>query len=167
MLYQFRILLIFTVLFFVSFSASAQSIPTGVPLDLYSILDIGKSLGGFLYVLGGILAVITIISSGIMYFFAGSNSQKIATAKGIFKAGIIGALILFSSGVIIFTVEGFATNPLRFFGGGGGGSGSGGPVCRGGIRAFQPCVSNFACPNEPAGTCGGASQPLCSYSLCN
>ena len=159
MRYAIRLSFVLVICFLVAGSSYAQQIPTGVSIDLDTILNLGRSIGGFLYTLGGIVAVITVISSGMMYLFAGSSQQKIATAKGILKAGIIGTLILFGSGMIISTIRGFATNPFQFFG-------TGGAVCQGGIRAFQPCVSNFGCPNDQPGTCGGAGQPLCSYSLC-
>ena len=98
-------------------TSHAQQVPTGVAIDLKSILNIFQSAGGFLYLLGGILAPLTIIVSGIVYFTAGSNPSRTKTAKDILKAGIIGSLILFSSGMIVNTVKGFATDPFKFFGG--------------------------------------------------
>ncbi|OGM98377.1 MAG: hypothetical protein A2817_03215 [Candidatus Yanofskybacteria bacterium RIFCSPHIGHO2_01_FULL_39_8b] len=98
----------------------AQQIPTGTPIKIDMILAISQNIGGFLFTLGSILAVITIIVSGIMYFLVGANPQKVGTAKGILKAGIIGTLIIFSAGVIIATIQNFATDPFGFFGGGGG-----------------------------------------------
>ena len=100
---------------FSSRTSYAQPVPTGVPISLDSILDISKNIGGFLFVLGSILAGITIVVSGIMYFFAGSDSQKITVAKGIFKGGIVGSFILFGVGSIIGIIKALATNPLQFF----------------------------------------------------
>ncbi len=89
--------------------------PTGTAIDLDYIIKFSQSLGGFLLVLGGILAVITLIVSGITYFFAGSSQQTVKTAKDMFKAGIIGSLIIFGAGLIINTVRIFAGDPLKFF----------------------------------------------------
>src|SRR3989344_4373307 len=94
--------------------------PPGVDITLDSLLDTAKSIAGFLMVAGGILAGITIVATGIMYLMAGGNTQRMAGAKSMFKAGIIWALIIFSPGVIISTVTGFGSNPLGFFGGSGG-----------------------------------------------
>jgi len=64
---------------------------------------------------GSILAGIAIIASGIMYLTSGSNTQRLASAKGTLKAGVIGALIIFGAGLIINTVKIFAQDPLKFF----------------------------------------------------
>ncbi len=90
-------------------------IHTGVPIDLGGLLVIGQTLGGFLLVLGGVLAGITLISSGIFYLTSGANTQRITQAKGIFKGGIIGSLIIFGSGLIITTIKNLAENPFGFF----------------------------------------------------
>lgn len=108
-------------------------------------------------ILGGIIAGIAVIWSGIVYVTAGSNSTRVQDAKSMLKAAIIGALILFSVGVIISTIRNFASNPNSFFGTG---------TCRGGLRSGAGCSANSDCPRDPPGTCGGAGQPLCSFSLC-
>ena len=97
-----------------------QTIPSGVAITADDIIELLMRIGGFLIIAGGILAGITIVGTGIMYMLAGSNQTKVTAAKAMLKAGIIGALILFSSGMIINTIRGFATSPLNFFGGGGG-----------------------------------------------
>lgn len=137
---------IFIVALFPAFSgiALAQSstsipIPTGTPVTVDNILSLGQSIGGFLMAAGGILAGITIIGTGIMYLSAGSNTQRLTTAKGMLKAGIIGALIIFGAGIIIATVRGFAQNPLQFFGGGGNNSLPNGSVCSSG----NDCQSRY------------------------
>jgi len=137
--------------FLTAFSSHAQQIPTGRAISIADILTLGQSLWGFLMALGGILAGITIILSGIFYFFAGSNAPKVAAAKGILKGGIIGALIIFSVGVIMATVQNFATDPLQFFGGGGGGGTPTGycdlsnNICIGGINSGSLCNTNADC----------------------
>lgn len=100
-----------------------QSIPTGTAITPNALLELLRNVGGFLYIAGGILATLTIIVTGIMYLMSGGSAQKLTAAKGMFKAGIIGAFIIFSAGMIISTITYFATNPLGFFGGNGGGGG--------------------------------------------
>lgn len=111
--------LIPSALFSLAVSARAQSIPvpTGRPITIEELLTLGEDFGGFLLVAGSILAAIVIIATGIMYMLAGSSQQRLSSAKAMFKAGIIGALVLFSAGVIISTIQNFAENPLFFFGG--------------------------------------------------
>ena len=66
-------------------------------------------------ILGGILAAIAIIGSGIMYLMSGANPQMVTTAKNFLKVAIIGALIIFGAGLIINTIKTLAEDPLRFF----------------------------------------------------
>lgn len=115
-------------------TALAQSVqvPTGRTITIDELLLIGQSIGGFLMIAGGILAGITIIGTGIMYLSAGSNTQRLTTAKGMFKAGIIGAFIIFGAGVLIGTIKGFAEDPFLFFGGRGNNSLPNGSVCSSG-----------------------------------
>lgn len=108
-------LLVLFFTFFAGLIASAQEIPTGVQISLDDLLLISENIGGFLMVLGGILAGIVIIWAGIAYMTSGSDSTRVKTAKDVLKAGLIGALIIFGSGVIINTLRALATNPLQFF----------------------------------------------------
>ncbi|OGN08793.1 MAG: hypothetical protein A2998_02815 [Candidatus Staskawiczbacteria bacterium RIFCSPLOWO2_01_FULL_37_25b] len=94
--------------------------PPGVDITLDSLLVDVQSIAGWLIIAGGILVGITIIGTGIMYLMAGGNAQRMTIAKSMFKAGIIGGLIIFSPGLIISTITGFGSNPLGFFGGSGG-----------------------------------------------
>lgn len=110
------VLYVFVLLFFVPiFVAYGQTIPSGVVITPEGLLDVMQSVGGFLMIAGGILATITIIVTGIMYMLAGSDQKKVTDAKGMFRAGIIGALIIFATGIIINTVRGLASNPTQFF----------------------------------------------------
>ena len=163
---RYILLLILFCLFFAGFASAAPAIPTGRAISLPEILTFAEDIGGFLIALGMIVAMITIIGTGFMYLMSGSNPQRVTTAKNMFKAGIIGALIIFGSGTIITAIRGFVSDPFVFFGGGGGGGGVT-ATCQGGLNSGIACVSsNPDCPNEATGTCGGAGQPLCSYSLC-
>ena len=115
---------LFLVMIFFCFAlvSSAQTYPdvyrthiAGRPLHLYDVEDILEGIAGFLIITGGILAGIAIIVSGILYMMAGSDTAKVTTAKGWFKNGLIGALILFGVGVIIQTLLLIASRPLGFF----------------------------------------------------
>ena len=99
------------------YAQSGPPVPTGIAIKPDDIIKLMENIGGFLMALGGILAAIVLIVSGIAYLLAGSSQQKVASAKGMFKAGIIGALIIFGAGVIINTVRVLAENPLGFFNG--------------------------------------------------
>ena len=131
-------------LFLLAFTAHAQpQIPTGRTITLPEILTLFQSLGGFLYALGSILAVITIIISGFSYLLAGGDQTKVKKAKDILKVGIIGALVIFSAGLIVNTVSTFSSDPFQFFGGSGGGGGGNnlpnGSVCSSG----NDCISRY------------------------
>ena len=78
-------------------------------------LELLQNIGGFLMIAGGLIAGICIIVAGFLWISAGSDTARLATAKAVFKNGVIGALILFASGVIINTVVLFAGNWRQFF----------------------------------------------------
>lgn len=89
--------------------------PTGVPISLTDILSISENIGGFLMIIGGILAGIAIVWAGIIYMTSGSDSAKVKEAKDMLKAALIGALIIFGVGAIVNTIKLLASNPLQFF----------------------------------------------------
>lgn len=85
------------------------------PASGNEVLDIIRSVAGYMIVAGGIIAGIAIIASGLMYMAAGSSPQRLGTAKAIFKNGVIGALILFAAGLIVNTIILLAVNWQQFF----------------------------------------------------
>jgi hypothetical protein len=108
-------------IFVIPFSSIAQAppgpiqVPTGRAVSPDEILTLTQSIGGFLLVIGSILAAISIILSGFLYMSAGSNTQRLTLAKNIFKYGVIGSLIIFSAGLIINVIKGLAMDPTGFF----------------------------------------------------
>lgn len=86
--------------------------PSGQGLSSGIIGVLLTQLANFLIGAGVILAIITIVVSGIMYFKAGSDTEA-KNAKGWFKNGLIGAFIILGVGVIIWTVYGIVTG--QFF----------------------------------------------------
>ena len=83
---------------------SLPPLPPGTPLNQGDVQGLLIKFANFLIAAGIILAVITIVVSGIMYFRAGSDATKATTAKTWFKNGIIGAFIILAVGVIILTI---------------------------------------------------------------
>jgi len=134
--------------FFLVFGANfalAQGLPTGRVITLPDILNLAENFGGFLVSLAGILATIVVIVSGLMYLFAGSSPQRVASAKSIFKVGLIGAFIIFGVGMIISTVRSVANDPFQFFGGG---------------NTGYTCNSDADCPGS---SCNFAVDPPVCY----
>ena len=97
------------------FITQFQNVMGQAPATGNELLDIARSIAGYLIVLGGILAGIAIIVAGIMYMGAGSNVARAAAAKTIFKNGVIGALILFAAGLIVNTIILLAVQWQVFF----------------------------------------------------
>ena len=91
------------------------TVPPGRAIDLDELINLSENFGGFLIVAGGILAGIVIIGTGITYLLSGGDAAKVKTAKDMFRAGIIGSLVIFGVGIIINTVRLFAGNPGAFF----------------------------------------------------
>ena len=113
--YYSRIFFVFVLLAIIAINADAQTIPTGRAISLDDIISLSRNIGGFLMVLGGIIASISIIVSGIIYLTAGSDPSRVKSAKDMLKASLIGSLILFGSGVIVNVIRMLATDPLGFF----------------------------------------------------
>ena len=84
-------------------------------LGAQGIFAIMQNIGGFLLVAAGVIAGIVIIVAGLVWMSAGSNTTRTASAKAIFKNGVIGALIIFAAGVIINTIVLLASNWQEFF----------------------------------------------------
>ncbi len=141
-----------TALFWTDAFVLAQTIPTGVALDLNIILDFARNVGNYLFTFAGVLAGITLVWAGVTYLTAGGDSTKTKKAKDILKAGIIGAFIIFGTGVILSTVNKLANDPAGFFGGGGGGGNNSlpnGSVCGSG----NDCQSYYCNLNRNPPVC--------------
>jgi cation transporter-like permease len=61
----------------------------------------------FLLQVAGIVGIIGVVITGMLYFFAGGNPKMIETAKKMSWALIVGFVFLFGSWVIIRTISGF------------------------------------------------------------
>lgn len=80
-----------------------------------NMVEILENIGGFLMVIAGILSGIVIVVAGVIYMSAGSDPTKLTSAKAVLKNGVIGALIMFATGVIINTIALLALDPFGFF----------------------------------------------------
>ena len=85
-------------------SYSLPPLPPGTGLTTPRVLGLLIQFANFLIAAGIILAIITIVVSGIMYLKAGGTEANITKAKGWFKNGLIGAFIILAVGVIILTI---------------------------------------------------------------
>jgi len=91
----------------------AGELPPGRPITLDFLDDAISGIAIFLIRISAILAVIFIIWSGITYMYAGDDTKKVDAAKARLMSGIIGAVIVFGVGVIIWTIVGVITG--QFF----------------------------------------------------
>ena len=83
--------------------------------DATDVFEILRYIGGFLIAVAAVISGIVIIVAGLVYMSAGSNQTRVTSAKAIFKNGVIGALILFASGIIVSTISYLGTDPTGFF----------------------------------------------------
>lgn len=89
------------------FLAQAQStfqLPPGNPVTYQRLTNLLDNTAKFLYGAGVTLGVITLVVSGIMFFWAKSDTDA-KNAKAWFKNGIIGAFVILAVGVIILTIQ--------------------------------------------------------------
>lgn len=73
----------------------------------FTLAELGSLIaifGSFLQSAGAVLALIAIVAAGIKYMMAGSSPESIGKARTWFKNGLIGALIILGSGVILNTI---------------------------------------------------------------
>lgn len=91
-------------LFSIFLAQQQFQLPPGQPITASSSQVFLENTARFLYTAGITLAVITLVVSGIMYFWAKSDTEA-KNAKGWFRNGIIGAFIILAIGVIIQTIK--------------------------------------------------------------
>lgn len=111
-------------MFFVPFAAAqgtatpTVTLPPGQPITLELIEYAVSVITDFLLYIAGTVAVFFVVLSGILWTTSGGEPKRLEAAKNMFKAAIIGSVIIFGVGVIVNTIE----NCLQggcFFGGGG------------------------------------------------
>lgn len=124
-------------------------LPGGTGLTEGEIQGLLVRFANFLIAAGVILAIITIVVSGLMYFWAGSDTEA-KKAKGWFRNGIIGAIIILAVGVIILTIYNIVVN-RTFFGGGV-------PSSAPGPAPANPVPGNWGSPCQNDSECTGGLE---------
>lgn len=118
----------------------------------------------------GIIAVGIIIFAGFKWMSSEGNEEKIAEAKKILKAGIIGLVIILASwGIAAFVLTRLMSATNNAPGSGSGGGGGTLPPCSGPGCSGSPCDSNTLTPGCQPGTCsvGYACNPTsCTCVAC-
>jgi len=79
-------------------------LPPGSPVTYASVSSGLDLTAKFLYTAGITVGVITLVVSGIMFFWAKSDTEA-KSAKGWFRNGVIGAFVILATGVIIQTIK--------------------------------------------------------------
>ncbi len=83
---------------------SRSDAPNGVTVTLTTVTGWIYRIANILISVGVAIAVIFIIWGGISYMFAGGDAEKAGKAKTRLWNGVIGALIVLGSGLIIRTI---------------------------------------------------------------
>lgn len=91
-------------LFFNTILAQQFQLPPGDPITYSTAQTFLENTAKFLYTAGITLGVITLVVTGIMYFWAKSDTEA-KNAKGWFRNGIIGTFVILAIGVIIQTIK--------------------------------------------------------------
>lgn len=86
-------------------AATAQDLPPGQAIELGDVTDFIITIVRALLGLAGVVSAGFIVWAGITRMMAGSNTTKLTEAAARFKAGLIGAAIVFAVFVIIGTIE--------------------------------------------------------------
>lgn len=107
---RFVALLVLPVLLVLPLLASAQvtDIPRVSPIVSPSdILDTLGDILGFVFVVVGILAVLALLISAMLYITAGGNEDRRKSAGSWLKYGIVGIIVAIIAGSIIPIVQSF------------------------------------------------------------
>jgi ABC-type cobalamin transport system permease subunit len=82
---------------------------SGVIEDAPTFAKILLNMFAFLLQVAGVIGIIGIVIAGLLYFFANGDRRRIALAKTMTGASIIGFVIFLGAWVIIKTITGFFT----------------------------------------------------------
>lgn len=84
---------------------SAQA--AGVIDDAPTFSEIALRAFNFLLTAAGIIAVISLVLSGILYFISGGDEKKMQLAKRAFTYSVYGLVVSLSALLIVKTLAGF------------------------------------------------------------
>lgn len=93
--------------------AATSSLPTGKAITLTDIVTLVTGVGTTLATIAGIVVVAVIIWAGITMATAGGDDKRFAKGKAMLWEAIIGAIVILGVGMIVATINSFATNPTQ------------------------------------------------------
>lgn len=79
----------------------------GVISDAPTFQQVGMNVLNFLLSILGIVAIIALVLSGIIYFFSAGDERRMEVAKKSAKYAIVGIVLALGSIVLIKTIGGF------------------------------------------------------------
>ena len=79
----------------------------GVISDAPTFKEIGVNILFFLLSIAGIIAIMALVVSGVMYFFSAGDEMKMETAKKSAKYALLGIIIAMGGIIIVKLVGGF------------------------------------------------------------
>jgi type IV secretory pathway VirB2 component (pilin) len=79
----------------------------GVISDAPTFEQIGMNILNFLLSVAGIVAIIALVLSGIMYFFSAGDERKMEVAKKSALYAILGIVLIMGSMVLVRLIGGF------------------------------------------------------------
>jgi len=79
----------------------------GVITDAPTFKDIGTNILFFLLSVAGIIAIITLVVSGVLYFFSAGDEKRMQTAKQSAKYAIVGIILAMGGMIIVKLIGGF------------------------------------------------------------
>lgn len=101
--------LFISILALLFFPFTAQALSCNLLEGEYSrnLCEILNRVAGILYVVGGGLALVVILTGGISIMTAGENEEYLKKGKKILKNGLIGAAIILCAGFILSLLVSF------------------------------------------------------------
>ena len=79
----------------------------GVISDAPTFKEISVNVLNFLLSVVGIIAIIMLVVSGILYFFSAGDEKRMQIAKSSVKYAVVGIIVALSGMIIIRTISGF------------------------------------------------------------
>jgi len=79
----------------------------GVISDAPTFKEIGVNILFFLLSVAGVIAIMALVVSGVMYFFSAGDEMRMETAKKSAKYALIGVIIAMGGMIIVKLIGGF------------------------------------------------------------
>lgn len=88
------------------YAQDGLNLPGGSAIGFYEVQRILTQIANWLMSVGVVIAVIFLSWGAIKWMAAGSDPERLKSAKATIRNGIIGVIILYGIGVILRTAEG-------------------------------------------------------------